>query len=153
MSASSPAPSSKKPLLSDGVYNALKHVASVGLPALATLYFGLAQIWHLPDTTEVVATITAVNVACGALLGYSSVTYNGSDSKYAGVIEVAENDLKKVFSLNLNALPEELEQMAEATFKVTSVPSAVPVSTGNWLHSPKPAETPVEDLAQEHPNN
>lgn len=124
MSASSAAPS-KKPLLSDGTYNALKHVASAGLPALATLYFALSQIWHLPDTTEVVATVTAVNTALGALLGYSSLTYNNSDTKYAGIIEVAETDAKKVFSLNLHQAPEELEKMVEARFKVTSVPAAV----------------------------
>ena len=120
MSGSSPA---KKPLLNDGTYNVVKHVASTGLPALATLYFGLSQIWHLPDTVEVVATITAVNTALGAVMGYSSLTYNNSDSKYAGVIEIAEDAAKKVFSLNLHQDPADLEKMQTATFKVASVPA------------------------------
>lgn len=138
MSPSAPsAASSKTPLLSDSWYTALKHIAAVGLPALATLYFGLAQIWNLPDTSEVVATITAVNVAAGALLGYSSMTYNASESKYAGVIEVAETDLKKLFSLNLNGAPEELEKMAEATFKVrTTVPAKPTVAHGASIPDP-----------------
>jgi hypothetical protein len=113
-------PAQKSPLLNDKTYNVLKHVASTGLPALGTLYFGLSQIWHLPDTTEVVATIAAVNTALGALLGYSTVTYNNSDTKYAGVIEVAEDEAKKVFSLNLHQAPEELQKMTIATFKVAS---------------------------------
>lgn len=127
MSASSPAPS-RKPLLSDQLYTVLKHVAAVGLPALATLYFALAQIWHFPRTEEVMATITAVNTALGALVGISTLTYNNSDAKYVGAIEVTDNGQKKTYSLNLNSLPEALEQLKEATFKVTSVPAVVPVT-------------------------
>jgi hypothetical protein len=110
----------KAPLLSNSTYNALKHIASIGLPAAAALYFALAHIWHLGDVDQVMATIAAVNTALGGLLGYSTMTYNSSEAKYAGVIEVAESDLKKVFSLNLNNVPEELEKMAEATFRVVT---------------------------------
>jgi hypothetical protein len=115
---------SKKPLLSDTQYNVLKHAAQVGLPALSALYIGLSQVWHLPDTEQVVATIAVVNTALGGLLHYSTVSYNASDAKYAGIIQVVEDDLKKTFSLNLNHAPEALEKMATATFKVESTPAA-----------------------------
>jgi hypothetical protein len=138
MSQSSPSSAAgKTPLLSNSTYNILKHVASVGLPALAALYFALAHIWHLQDVDQVMATIAAVNTALGGVLGYSTMSYNSSEAKYAGVIEVAETDLKKVFSLNLNQVPEELEKMAEATFKVvttTSPPTVNSPSTGNTAH-------------------
>lgn len=114
-------PAQKKPLLNDGTYNVLKHVAQVGLPAAEALYFGLSQIWNLPDTTQVVSSLAVVNTALGALLGYSTVTYNNSDAKYAGVIEVVEDEAKKIFSLNLHQDPADLEKMATATFRVASV--------------------------------
>jgi hypothetical protein len=122
MSQSSPVSgTTKTPLLSSGTYNILKHVASIGLPLLNALFLALAPVWHWPDVTQVSLTIAAINTILGGTLGYSTATYNASEAKYAGVIEVAETDAKKVFSLNLNQVPEELEKMAEATFKVVSL--------------------------------
>lgn len=120
---------SKTPLLSNQTYNYLKHLASIGLPLAAALYYALGQIWHLPDEAQVMATIAAVNTALGGMLGYSTVTYNASEARYAGVIQVAETDLKKIFSLNLNDLPEELEKLSEATFKVVSTTNAPAVTS------------------------
>lgn len=124
---------SKTPLLSNQAYNYLKHIASIGLPLAAALYYALGQIWHFPDVGQVMASIAAVNTVLGGILGYSTATYNSSEAKYAGVIEVAETDLKKVFSLNLNDVPEELEKLAEATFKIvtTTAPPAVTSPSGS----------------------
>lgn len=65
----------KRQILPDGVYDALKYVAIIGLPAVATLYAGLSQIWGLPYGSEVPATITAVQTCLGALLMISSAQY------------------------------------------------------------------------------
>jgi len=121
MSQSSP-PSKvqRSPLFSNSQYNTLKHVAAIGFPLLAALYFALGQIWNFPDVAQVMASIAAVNTVLGGLLGYSTATYNASEAKYAGVIEVAETEMKKIFSLNLNQVPDELEKMTEATFKVVT---------------------------------
>jgi len=115
---------SKGVVLTDKTYNVLKHVAAVGLPAMATLYFALAQIWHFPNTDEVMATISAVNVFLGAVVGISNFQYKNSDSKYAGEIQITETPEKKTFSLSVNGQPEDLEQMSEATFRVVPLPSA-----------------------------
>lgn len=61
--------------LSNKVYDILKYVAQYILPALGTLYFALAQIWHLPYGEEVVGTITAIDAFLGAILGISTLTY------------------------------------------------------------------------------
>lgn len=127
---------SKTPLLSNQTYNYLKHIASIGLPLSAALYYALGQIWHLPDVGQVMASIAAVNTVLGGVLGYSTATYNSSEARYAGVIEVAETAAKKVFSLNLNDLPEELEKMSEATFKVMSTTGNIPTVTSD----PGPAD-------------
>lgn len=65
----------KKTVLSDGAYDALKYVAIIGLPAAATLYAGLSQIWGLPYGSEIPATITAVQTCLGALLMISTAQY------------------------------------------------------------------------------
>jgi len=63
--------------MSDKVYDALKFVAQVVLPALGTLYFALSSIWGLPYGEQVVGTITALDCFLGALLGISTYQYNG----------------------------------------------------------------------------
>lgn len=63
--------------MSNKVYDALKYVAMIVLPAIGTLYFALANIWGLPYGEEVVGTITAVDAFLGALLGISSAKYKG----------------------------------------------------------------------------
>lgn len=58
------------------VYDILKYVAQIALPALGTLYFALAGIWNLPYGEEVLGTITAVDTFLGALLMLSTAQYN-----------------------------------------------------------------------------
>ena len=62
--------------MSNKLYDALKWVAMVLLPALGTLYFALAGIWNLPMGEQVVGTITAVDTFLGVLLGVSAAQYN-----------------------------------------------------------------------------
>ncbi len=61
--------------LSNGTYDILKKIALYVLPALATLWLTLGKIWSFPYTTEIGATITAVDVFIGACLGISSKNY------------------------------------------------------------------------------
>lgn len=62
--------------LSNKVYDALKWVALIFLPALGALYFALAKIWGFPYATEIVGTISAVDAFLGALLQISTNNYN-----------------------------------------------------------------------------
>ena len=57
------------------VYDVLKWIAMVGLPALGTLYFALAGIWDFPYAEQVIGTVTAVDTFLGVLLGVSSMQY------------------------------------------------------------------------------
>lgn len=68
----------KMPILSDQLYNKLKFIAQVLLPALGTLYFALAGIWGLPYGEQIVGTITAIDTFLGALLGLSTMQYKKS---------------------------------------------------------------------------
>lgn len=57
------------------VYDILKYLAQIILPALGTLYFALANIWGFPYGEEIVGTITAIDTFLGVALGISSYNY------------------------------------------------------------------------------
>lgn len=62
--------------LPDNVYNILKWVTLILLPALATLYFALSGIWGFPYGEQIVGTLAAVETFLGTLLGISTIQYN-----------------------------------------------------------------------------
>lgn len=62
--------------MSNDTYDVLKEVALTVLPAVATLYAVLGKIWGLPFTTEIPATIMAIDTAMGAILHISTKNYN-----------------------------------------------------------------------------
>ena len=62
--------------MSNKLYDVLKWIALIALPAIGTLYFALAGIWNFPYGEEVVGTIVAVETFLGALLGISTAQYN-----------------------------------------------------------------------------
>lgn len=106
-------------ILSDKWHKRLMFVAQILLPALGTLYFGLAAIWNLPAPEKIIGSITVVDTFLGVLLGISTNAYTKSDSRYAGSLNVMDGVDKKVYTLELNVQPEELEKNKEAIFKVT----------------------------------
>ena len=63
--------------LNNKVYDLLKWVCLIVLPAAETLYLAVSGIWGLPRAQEVVGTIAAVETFLGALLGVSSAQYAG----------------------------------------------------------------------------
>lgn len=62
--------------MSNKIYDVLKFIAQIVLPALGTFYFAIASIWGLPYAEQIVGTITAVDTLLGALLGISTAKYN-----------------------------------------------------------------------------
>ena len=63
-------------ILPDTVYDVLKWITMIVLPALATAYVGLASIWGWPYADEVAKTTAVVCTLLGALLGISTAQYN-----------------------------------------------------------------------------
>ena len=60
------------------VYDVLKWLTMIVLPALATAYVGLAAIWGWPYADEVAKTTAVICTLLGALLGISTAQYNKS---------------------------------------------------------------------------
>lgn len=67
--------------MSNKVYDILKTIALVVLPALATLVIAVFEIWGLPYGAQIGATITAVATFLGAILSVSSAKYKASNNK------------------------------------------------------------------------
>ena len=65
-------------VLKNSVYDALKYIAQILIPAIATLYFSVSQIWGLPYGEQIVGTLTAVDAFLGVCLGISSDNYRKS---------------------------------------------------------------------------
>ena len=63
-------------LMSNRVYDILKIIAQIVLPALATFYIAIASIWGLPFGDEISGTIMAVDTFLGAFLKVSTNKYN-----------------------------------------------------------------------------
>ena len=61
--------------MNNKVYDILKWVALVGLPALTALWLTLAHIWGFPYAEAIGATMAAVTTFLGAILGISSIQY------------------------------------------------------------------------------
>lgn len=62
--------------MSNKVYDILKFIAQIVLPALATFYLTIAGIWSLPFGEEISSTIMAIDTLLGACLMLSSAKYN-----------------------------------------------------------------------------
>ena len=61
--------------MSNKVYDVLKWITTVVLPAIGTLYFALAGIWGFPYAEQIVGSITALVTFLGIVLGISSAQY------------------------------------------------------------------------------
>ena len=68
-------------VLPDKVYNILKWICLIALPAIAVFYFTISKIWGLPFGAEIPATINAVAVLIGALIGISQHNLNKEETE------------------------------------------------------------------------
>lgn len=75
-------------ILPDKVYNILKYVALVAIPAVGTFYTTVATLWGWPFTSEISGTILAIDTLVGAIVGISSAKYTPPTD---GVLHVNPN--------------------------------------------------------------
>lgn len=65
--------------INDRIYDFLKWVAMLFLPALAVLIKTVFAIWKIPFGDEISTTIVAINAFLAAILGISSIQYHKGD--------------------------------------------------------------------------
>lgn len=64
-----------KKILPDRVYDVLKWVAIIAIPAFSIFYARIGAVWQLPYTEQICETLDAVAVLLGALLCVSAIQY------------------------------------------------------------------------------
>lgn len=106
-------------MITGKLYEWLKYLAQIVLPAVGTLYFTLAGIWGLGAGEEVVGTIMAIDLFLGVLLGISQMNYN-KGIEQAGELHVNEDQL--LFQLDEDKTDiDKLGDKKEVRFKVKKV--------------------------------
>lgn len=110
---------SKDYLINNKTYDFLKKLVQIILPAFGTFYLTFGNVWDLPGTKQVSDTIIALCTFIGVLLSISARSYNKSDLKYDGSIEITNReDGSKLYSLNLNDAAEKIDEKKNVNFKV-----------------------------------
>lgn len=114
--------------LNPKLYDNLKWITQILLPAFGSLYFGLSDLWDLPKAFEVVGSVSVLTVFLGTILGLSNVQYKRTNEPQAGVVQAVgvdpvtgHPDLRLV----LHKMPAELVSNDTLTFKVDRHPTGV----------------------------
>lgn len=110
-----------KPWLNSTVYDFLKLMAMIILPAVATLYFALSGIWGLPDAEKIIGTITAADSFLGIMLSITKAQYLSTNYAYDGnmVVTTDPDTGKRTASMELNDDPANIINKDQVTFKVS----------------------------------
>lgn len=93
-------------VFSHSLYDKLKFIAQILLPALGTLVFAVGGIWGWDYTTQAVGTITAVDLFLGTILKISSDRYYKTGANFDGDVnvtkdpETGENEVMFAFNKN-----------------------------------------------------
>lgn len=80
-------------IIPNKVYDVLKWITQIFVPAVATLYFALAGIWGFPYGEQIVGTLTAIDTFLGVLLGISNHQYKKEQAMIEEVNPACEEDI------------------------------------------------------------
>lgn len=70
-----------KQLLPNKLYDVLKWLALIAIPAIGEAYLRLSNVWDLPYGQQVNETALIVTFVLGALIGISTVQYNKNEGQ------------------------------------------------------------------------
>lgn len=108
-------------VMSGPLYERLKFFTMIVLPALATLYLTLGYIWGFPAIEQTVGSMTAISTFLGVVLRISSKTYQQSDRRFAGTLNISETEHGTILhDLAYDGPLENIEGQKEITFRVHS---------------------------------
>lgn len=111
-------------VFSNKVYDKLKFVAQILLPAVGTLYATVGAIYGIDGAFEpehVVGTILAVDTFLGVILGLSNKQFMNDDANFAGdlhVVNTEDEGVQTMLAFNPGQSPESLENQKTVTMKV-----------------------------------
>lgn len=91
-------------MMANKTYDAIKYIALIIIPALATFVNAVGIVWGVPYTNEATMTITAFGVFLGASLGVSSKNY--SPETHGSLVVTKHDDVYADFSSELTNLKD-----------------------------------------------
>lgn len=77
------------------VYDKIKWIVAIVIPAIIALYSSLASIWGFPYAEQVIATLAAINVFLGVVMKISTASYQKSYDGTLHVDTVTDNTTDK----------------------------------------------------------
>lgn len=105
-------------VLSSKTYEFFKNLVQLILPGVGTLYFTVAEIWDLPASEKVVATLAAIATFLGVILKISSTTYEKLENWSDGdMVWTEDEDGASKLSFALDTPPNVLAEKDRVTFK------------------------------------
>ena len=115
-------------IYNDRVYNNLKWITQILLPAAGTLYFALGGIWGWPYVEQVVGSVTALVTFLGVTLGISGYNYNKDavtvSSRPDGTLNlVRKEDGSILYDFDANDTFADLSNKDGVVFKINKDPS------------------------------
>lgn len=105
-------------LFTGKTYDFLKRLAQIYIPALGTLFFAVSGIWGIAHAEQIVGTLVAIDTFLGVCLGISQSNFDKSPLSGGTLVMKTNESGHKVYSLEIDADPTQLEQMSSVTFKV-----------------------------------
>lgn len=114
--------------ISNKVYDALKWVTLIVIPATGTAYLGLSQIWPLQYGQEVMSTAVVLNLFLGTLLGISTAQRNASGNNVDGYLNAVKSPDGTSYSLEFKDYLENLADQKQIVL------------------TPQYVDAPVEDI-------
>lgn len=87
-------------ILTNKVYDFLKWITLILLPAISVLYMALAPLQSLPFATEIVTTIAAIDVFLAVLLGISTNTFKVNNPMYRLSLVKLAGDFKNTWVMS-----------------------------------------------------
>lgn len=106
-------------LLKNTVYDTIKNLVIIVIPAVSTFYLTIAKLWDLPGAEAVVGTLAALALLLGSLLKLSKRSYDVSDEKYDGEIILKTTEQGRVVQrVEANGTFDEIAAKGQVLYKV-----------------------------------
>ena len=103
------------------IYNLIKTLYRIIFPASGAIYFGLSQIYVMPNESQVIGILVVLAAISGLIVQFAYKKYD-PNVLFQGQLVISETmEGKRVFSLELSHNPDELAEMDSITFKVVDV--------------------------------
>lgn len=100
--------------LSNASYDLLRRFVEIILPGVGSLYFGVAQIWGLPNADKVVGTVAVLTIFMALVLRASRSSFNAQEPQYDGEVIQDEDG---VYRIQPSVEAEELISKKQLVFK------------------------------------